>query len=78
MIKHFCDKCHVEITDKTRPENSLIGGTKGRLGRSVASRNNSFEFEIIVGMNGTSNGVDLCKYCIIDMVNTADDRGRAA
>lgn len=70
MKKTFCDCCADEIPD-VRPER-LSG--QSRRGKYVIN------FEIMTGLNepnqtGISmNNGDICKYCIIDAVNTLDDR----
>lgn len=76
MIKYFCDLCGAEISEQNRPR----GGTvPGRLGvEKVDSKNpdRMFEIEVITGVNRCWNNGELCKYCIIDMINEADDRPR--
>lgn len=70
MKKTFCDCCGDEMDD-VRPER-----LKGHVRRGKYIIN----FEVMTGLNkpddtGTSmkNG-DICRYCIIDAVNSLDDR----
>lgn len=75
MIKHFCDRCGTEITEEnecrhrgglTAPEQ--VGRLSGEWG-VVA-------FCVMTGNAKTKtwNGGDFCKYCVIDAINSMDDR----
>lgn len=77
MIKHFCDQCGVQITELNKPRNDFslfleggvrLGGAYKELGFSITTGHVSTK---------TWNGGDFCKYCIIDAVNTLDDRPKA-
>lgn len=74
MIKHFCDCCGEEITDR----NKATGGSVGRIGCYVRSSNAASELfvEVITAKDKASNTGDFCKYCIIDAINSLDDRTR--
>jgi hypothetical protein len=70
MIKHFCDQCGAEITN-------VSWRLQGQV-RKLA-------FEVMTGSGKTSassdhvmNDGDFCKYCIIDAINTLDDRARSS
>ena len=65
-IKYFCDQCDVEITDQ-----NTCGGR-------LTSRWNKLQFEVMVGpTQGAWNAGNWCKYCIIDAVQSCDDRPTA-
>ena len=66
-IKYFCDKCKKEITAK----NSVPGG-------GLKTQNlGALSIEIITSLGSCANAGHWCKYCIIDEVNTLDDRPKA-
>lgn len=77
MIKHFCDCCEVELTDKNRCSGSPE--TSDRLGGRITAfkTHANIEFEVLTGLNKCWNNGDFCKYCVIDAVNSLDDRPRA-
>ena len=68
MIKRFCDKCGCQITK----QNECAGGQVGRLGNT--NDKSDFAFEILIRHKGVWNTGDYCKYCVIDLVKTWDDR----
>ena len=76
MIKTFCDCCGEEISG----DNELKGGTIGRLGARVKSANamKELKVEVITVKDGTYNAGDFCLYCVLDALNSADKRPRAA
>lgn len=82
MIKYFCDCCGAELTDRNRCLGSSEGEGegKGRLGASYSRtlKAPKLMFEILTGKDGTWNAGDFCRYCVIDAVNSLDDRPRAA
>jgi len=73
MVRNFCDCCGNELTSDnvpSGPENrGMLCGKTPNTGKLP-----SFQWEVLVGMNGIWNDGELCKYCIIDLVNAADDR----
>lgn len=78
MIKHFCDCCEAELTDNNRCTGSPQ--QSGRLGGTIATfkKGMLMEVEVVTGLNKCWNNGDFCKYCVIDAVNSLDDRPRAA
>lgn len=79
MIRTFCDCCGDEITDR----NSVAarGNALGRLTANVKPKKHGGEtmgVEVITAGEGTWNKGHFCKYCVIDAINTLDDRPRAA
>ena len=81
--RRYCDLCEAEITldneagFTAKPSDILLSS---RLDGKYSSRRNSNEirFQISIALNGIWNGGDVCKHCIIDAVNSLDDRPRAA
>lgn len=71
MTKNFCDVCSRELTVANKPQNQITFATAGRL--AVKTEAGLF-VEILTGFNSTLNAGDFCKYCIIDAVNTLDNR----
>lgn len=81
MRKIFCDCCSKEITEDTSVEMTKTGdhkfkgslyvntSTNSQLGHRL---NENIEAEV-----GLSYSGDLCKYCIVDLINQSDDRPRA-
>ena len=67
MTKYYCDICGEEIEDYNR-----INGI--RLHGEYSSLESKLMFDITTGFAGTWNAGIFCKYCIIDAVNTLDDR----
>jgi len=73
MIRRFCDVCDNELTSE-----NAVTGEKGRLTSEVHPKAGGLlMFEVATGHNGTWNGGDFCKYCVIDAINKLDDRPRA-
>lgn len=74
MIKHFCDKCETEMIDK----NKIVGGKTGtHLSASTpfsATSDAVLNVEVLVGLNGVWETGTFCKYCVIDLLTTLDDR----
>lgn len=75
MRRVFCDMCGAEMNDRNTPR---LGSTSNRLAAKVRSANAMTEVgvEVIQSHNGVSNDGDFCKYCILDALNTLDDRPR--
>jgi hypothetical protein len=78
MYKVFCDICGTEITGYSRMTRSGNGRLMVERQAAHGSGHNYFRFEVMVGTDGVANQGDFCKYCIIDSINCADDRARAA
>lgn len=74
MIRIFCDVCGDEVTDGNIPREGENGK---RVACEVRGKTGILKVEVMTGINGTWNGGDVCKYCVIDAVNQADDRPRA-
>ena len=75
MIKRYCDVCGEELT----PRNSPSGGftVKSRLGAELrTSDGRVFNFEVIGSIYKRANDGEFCKYCILDALNSTDDRPR--
>lgn len=82
MKKIFCDCCSKEITKDTSVEMTKTGDHKfnGSLYVNAPANNQlghklreNIEAEVELNYSG-----DLCKYCIIELINQSDDRPRAA
>jgi len=87
MIRHYCDVCKVEITEKNRPSQGSRLTNVNKDGYLV--RHSELAFEIITGIkrlgsmhvgkdSTTWNGGDFCKHCILDAVRGLDDRPQPA
>lgn len=76
MIKYFCDICEEEITERNQVSSETC---KTRLGTEVVYRTKSKKIgvEVITFLDGVSNAGNFCRYCVIDTINTMDDRPRA-
>lgn len=77
MIKYFCDLCGTEINDQNQPRG---GDAPSRLGVEKVDPKNPgrmFQIEVITAINSCWDNGEFCKYCIIDMINEADDRPRS-
>ena len=71
MKRYFCDVCGSEIGD----ENAQCAGSTGnRVAAEVIGKHGKLSVEVHAAINDTWNAGDVCKYCIIDAVNRADDR----
>jgi len=70
-VKHFCDLCGVEITDANKAN---LHSDNFRMKASVNENGVTLTTEIMTSKDGTTNAGDFCKYCIIDCINTLDDR----
>jgi len=67
MKRTYCDFCRDEITS----ENKISGGTIRTTGH-VKTLNG---YRLVVVLNVTEvEPVDVCKYCALDAISTADDR----
>ena len=70
MIVRYCDCCGVEIDDDNR-----INAASHRLQGEIEKAGKVLlRVEAITGGNDTWNKGDFCKYCVIDAINSADDR----
>ena len=87
MIRRYCDICGAEMTDATTPAPDPTKSVASRLGHQDAMNAQRFKdgvglkygkpkvmFEVVVGLDGAWNAGDICKHCVIDAVNAADDR----
>lgn len=73
MIKHFCDGCLEEITDRNRAAGGHLSSQ--RLGAEIKGRGNKLlKVEVITSSNETANQGLFCKYCILDALYALDDR----
>lgn len=74
MIRRYCDSCGVEIADNNKVP---FNNGKDRLQTSIQSKVNKMiklDVEVMIGLNGTANAGDWCKYCILDALQKLDDR----
>lgn len=74
MIKRFCDVCGEELTKSNTPSS---GTEKNRVGCVVQGKTGRLTVEVHHAIDCMWDGGDVCKYCIIDAVNKADDRPKA-
>lgn len=82
MTKTCCDACGKELTSRNLPSGGFM--VKSRLGAELrTSDGRVFHFEVIGAVGKCANDVgkcandgDFCKYCILDALNSADDRPR--
>lgn len=73
MIKYYCDRCEQELTDRNRLPHNDIGRLQSHF---KLSNGKVMRAEIITGTDSTANLGHYCKYCIIDCINTLDDRSK--
>lgn len=75
MIRYFCDCCGKEIAEGTT---KIEGTDKGRLLGILRSKlqppGEPLQVEVTTALGSTWNGGHFCKYCVIDAVNSKDDR----
>ncbi len=71
MIKKFCDFCGVEIYDQNKfyPESSITSELRLPNGKPKAV---SVKISDVTPVH-----YDICKYCIFDTIEKADDRLKA-
>ena len=75
MTKTFCDACGEELTSRNLPSGGFM--VKSRLGAELrTSDGRVFHFEVIGAVGKCANDGVFCKYCILDALNSADDRPR--
>ena len=75
MTKTYCDACGEELTSRNLPSGGFM--VKSRLGAELrTSDGRVFHFEVIGAVGKCANDGDFCKYCILDALNSADDRPR--
>lgn len=72
-VKRFCDVCNKEITHENKrsrdlPSDRLMGESHGLAFVITTGR--------VEGRNKIWNAGDFCDYCIIDAVNSLDNRAR--
>lgn len=79
MIRRYCDICGREAVSVTSPRlasemnrGSIGGGIQLMAAKPVV------RFEIMCGAGPAMNGGDVCKYCVLDAINTLDDRPQQA
>ena len=73
MQKLFCDHCEVELD-----HNNAMSVNSGLVIEIKKLGKPSLHVQVLEG-NGThpnEGSIEFCKYCIIDAVNTIDDRPR--
>ena len=67
MIKHYCDCCGIEMSRTNQ-------GPLSYSAASVANAAVQLTFSVTgVTTNGTTSA-DVCKYCLLDALETMDDR----
>lgn len=74
MIKYYCDCCHAEIPEANActggfPHDSRLGGTIEGPGEAPAR-----SVTVLTATDGDWDHGDYCRYCVIDMVKSLDDR----
>ena len=75
MIKRCCDACGEELTSRNLPSGGFM--VKSRLGAELrTSDGRVFHFEVIGAVGKCANDGEFCKYCILDALNSTDDRPR--
>lgn len=77
MTKHFCDGCGNEITDENKCAGATIASDT-RLGAEIKKRGRRLRVEVMTAMDGTANGGEWCKYCVLDALYKLDDRDKPA
>lgn len=73
MIRYFCDCCGEEIADTNRIESDK-GRLLGVLRSKLRPPGEPLQVEVTTALGSSWNGGHFCKYCVIDAVNTKDDR----
>lgn len=80
MKRSFCDCCENEITGDRLTEITKTGDYKFKGSLSIVALSHpqigSARLEKIEAQLGLSYSGDLCKYCIIDLINQSDERPR--
>lgn len=76
--KYFCDFCDAELTDANRCSGATDGIRLGGERQARGSMQTRISVEVMTARNGVWNSGDFCKYCVIDAVNSLDDRPRSA
>lgn len=74
MLRHYCDRCHAEITEANAcsggfPDETRLGGTI-----EATAEHPAWNVTVLVATEGDWQSGDFCRYCVIDLVNTLDDR----
>jgi len=70
MIKHFCDVCSGELTDK-----NSIPGEREITGKYEDKKSgNTVNFKVTIGLNDAWKKGDICKYCVLMAIASLDDR----
>lgn len=72
-VRYFCDCCGNEITDANRIESDK-GRLFGILRSKVKGQTEPLQVEVTTALGSTWNAGHFCKYCVIDAVNSKDDR----
>jgi hypothetical protein len=73
MIKHFCDYCGEEILEEHLNNNFKVERntyTNGDLSATIMAKNIQINLQ-------EGRVFEICKYCLIDLVNSLDDRTKA-
>jgi len=75
MTKYFCDCCGEEITNINATYiDNYASISLSRVRGNYKNKDMTLNFEIMTGLNGMQNLGHFCKYCVIDAVNSVDDR----
>jgi hypothetical protein len=74
MIRYFCDCCGEEIADKNRIEGSDKGRLLGVQRPKIKTQTDPLQVEVTTALGSSWNAGHFCKYCVIDAVNSQDDR----
>lgn len=74
MIRHYCDCCNRPLPPVNFGRSGVVHTAWVRYGTAPHEGKN-VSVNISATLKGAAwNGMDLCKYCIIDVVKTLDDR----
>jgi hypothetical protein len=77
MTRHYCDRCDAEMTaENSPPEGQVRFAAKlnwQAMHAGVFTYQN-LTVELLPKLNGDSQAGEFCKYCLIDVVKTLDDR----
>jgi len=71
MIRKFCDICKTEIDNKS---DIKFHGENFPFTATIKHKASGAEVHLVVYKETINDGLDLCKYCVIDAFNELDDR----
>jgi len=76
MIKYYCDICGDEITETNKPPSKFIAELESKVVILGIISKEKLVVQLI--QNDQRGDIDacVCKYCMIDAINTMDDRTR--